>query len=751
MTLPCRISITLLILIIVGCSGGGGGISLVVGDLSGPAEIPEGTTVEFGIEASGDTEITFIWAVEPAGFGDFNGPDNPTVLYSAPEVHADTEITISVLVNSSKGSPVIRSISSIIINTDGSTGPDDDPPPVNHSPTAGVYVSTVEVEPGVEIQFFDDSTDPDGNDDIIQWEWDFSYNPNDGFQFEDGAEDPVRVYEAAGNFLVQLRVIDSGGLSDMLDDPIEISVVSIPHPPEAVAFIDADVISFGNYVKFHNISSDPDGPGDLVKWEWDFSFNSDDGFIVENFEKEPYIEFVKPGVFDIQLRVTDSTGLNDMLDEPLQITVIQDHPAAAYGGTYGGSEDDTALGIELDPDGNLHSAGTFEGEVDFDSGWLEYFLTADNKSTYLCKFKPAGFAVIAATYWDSNDFRSLTSDGDGSLYITGRYYYSGPANYKGPYIRCFDTVDLSYWENYKENASGGSGGAFPWWGWKYSYAYYPVACGYNGEIYYIQYTGYVEYYDDWWWDSELQWWTSYRTYVEDWEKMSLIHSMNNSQIWNIQLAYVSWISNSSPGISSMVVGVNKNGIVLALNEGGGIPSNVIRHIDWDGAPIWEIPYPPGSYRFNMIKSDADGNIYLIVSYNNGVSKISPDGEILWSIWSGADINDFHLYEDGSFITTGTFTGSVDFDPGPDSTFKTSKGIESGYVSAFGPDGNFLWVETWGGSELDSITSNSVCADDSGTIYVCGSFSGSIDLGPPWESDMHNSNGGTDAYVLKLSQ
>ncbi|MCK4719172.1 hypothetical protein KAU08_00860, partial [bacterium] len=75
MTLPHRISIIFLILIIVGCSGDGGGTSLVVGDLSGPVEIPERTTVEFGIEASGDAEITYIWAIEPAGIGDFNGPD----------------------------------------------------------------------------------------------------------------------------------------------------------------------------------------------------------------------------------------------------------------------------------------------------------------------------------------------------------------------------------------------------------------------------------------------------------------------------------------------------------------------------------------------------------------------------------------------------------------------------------------------------------------------------------------------------
>ncbi|MCK4720630.1 hypothetical protein KAU08_08220, partial [bacterium] len=314
MALPYRISIILFSLIIVGCSGGGGGISLIVGDLSGPAEIQERTTVEYSIDAEGDSEITFIWAVEPAGFGDFNVPNNPNVLYSAPIVHADTEITISVLVNSSKGSPVIRSISSIIINTDGSTGPDDDPPdddpPINHPPTAGAYVSTVEVEPGVEIQFFDDSTDPNGNDDIIQWEWDFSYNPNDGFQFEDGVKDPIRVYSGEGNYMVLLRVTDKGGLSDMLDDPMEITVVAVvpgPQPPVAAAHAEVEEIMFGDYLQFYDDSTDPNGTEDIIKWEWDLSFDPDAGFQADITQREPYEQFIEPGVFDVQLRVTDST------------------------------------------------------------------------------------------------------------------------------------------------------------------------------------------------------------------------------------------------------------------------------------------------------------------------------------------------------------------------------------------------------------------------------------------------------------
>ncbi len=248
--------VSLFLTINLSCSQGGN--ILIVGSISGPIKVPEGTTVEFRVDAEGDSGITCFWVVNPVGFGILSNPNSKSTTFTAPEVDADFEIVIRVVVNSDRDGPVIRSTNVTIVDigepNDGDNGDDDDPPPINHPPTAAAHVSTVEVEVGVEIQFFDDSTDPDGNDDIVLWEWDFSYDPDIGFQVESEEQEPVHVYDEEGAYSIQLRVIDSGGISDMLDGPIEITVHDIiVFNPEIVTrlgyeFDPTDIEALGNYV-----------------------------------------------------------------------------------------------------------------------------------------------------------------------------------------------------------------------------------------------------------------------------------------------------------------------------------------------------------------------------------------------------------------------------------------------------------------------------------------------------------------------
>ncbi len=196
-----------------------GGNNLMVGSIIGPSEVPEGTTVEFHIDAHSDSGISYLWAVEPVGFGSIENPDAATTLFTAPEVDTATWIVLRVVVNSDNDGPVVRSEDILIVDSgDPDDGEDNDPP------VAGAHASTTFVEPGIQIQFYDDSTDPDGEDDIVKWEWDFSYDPDVGFQIESEEQEPLHVYEEEGIYFVQLRVEDAGGLSDMLDMPLEIEI-----------------------------------------------------------------------------------------------------------------------------------------------------------------------------------------------------------------------------------------------------------------------------------------------------------------------------------------------------------------------------------------------------------------------------------------------------------------------------------------------------------------------------------------------
>ncbi|MCK4719052.1 hypothetical protein KAU08_00260, partial [bacterium] len=254
-----RIYLILMLLILLGCDRGGN--ILMVGSISGPGEVPEGTTVEFRVNAEGDSGITCFWVVNPTEFGILSNPNSKSTTFTAPEIDADFEIVIRVVVNSDNDGPVIRSTNVTIVDIgepydgdNGDNGDDDDPPPINHPPTAAAHVSSDDVELGTEINFFDDSTDPDGNDDIVLWEWDFSYHPDVGFQVESEDQEPVHVYDEDGTYSIQLRVVDSGGISDMLDSPIEIVVeeIFIFNPQElnriGFGFRTTDIEMRGDYV-----------------------------------------------------------------------------------------------------------------------------------------------------------------------------------------------------------------------------------------------------------------------------------------------------------------------------------------------------------------------------------------------------------------------------------------------------------------------------------------------------------------------
>jgi len=51
-----------------------------------------------------------------------------------------------------------------------------------------------------------------------------TYDPDDGFQIESIEQNSTREYGDEGDYLVQLRVYDTGGASEDLDNPLEITI-----------------------------------------------------------------------------------------------------------------------------------------------------------------------------------------------------------------------------------------------------------------------------------------------------------------------------------------------------------------------------------------------------------------------------------------------------------------------------------------------------------------------------------------------
>ncbi|MEN9323494.1 MAG: hypothetical protein RL699_1274 [Bacteroidota bacterium] len=101
---------------------------------------------------------------------------------------------------------------------------------------------------------------------------------------------------------------------------------------------------------------------------------------------------------------------------------------------------------------------------------------------------------------------------------------------------------------------------------------------------------------------------------------------------------------------------------------------------------------------------------------------------------------------GNLYTTGIFSGTIDFDPGPGIFNLTADG-SSAFVIKLNPSGNFMWAKKIGGSS-SSVETFSLVVDNIGNIFVSGRFQGTVDMDPGL--NVYNlTAGGADGYITKL--
>ncbi|MGZ6554756.1 MAG: hypothetical protein ACXVDV_19355, partial [Bacteroidia bacterium] len=103
---------------------------------------------------------------------------------------------------------------------------------------------------------------------------------------------------------------------------------------------------------------------------------------------------------------------------------------------------------------------------------------------------------------------------------------------------------------------------------------------------------------------------------------------------------------------------------------------------------------------------------------------------------------------GNAYTTGGFSGTVDFDPGP-GTFNISTGflIDNVFITKLNASGNLVWAKNIEGSLVAAGVS--IALDGSGNVYVLGHFNGTYDFDPGPGTDSLTSTGSNDIFILKL--
>lgn len=134
--------------------------------------------------------------------------------------------------------------------------------------------------------------------------------------------------------------------------------------------------------------------------------------------------------------------------------------------------------------------------------------------------------------------------------------------------------------------------------------------------------------------------------------------------------------------------------------------------------------------------------------------VDPAGNVQWTkLITGGSTNCFvhgraiAIDPAGNILLAGSYTWTVDLDPGPGAFTFTSNGSTNIYLAKYDAAGNFIWAISAGSTGTD--IASGLAIDGSGDIYLAGRFTGTVDF-DPGASTVNRTATSTDAVVAKYT-
>lgn len=308
----------------------------------------------------------------------------------------------------------------------------------------------------------------------------------------------------------------------------------------------------------------------------------------------------------------------------------------------GGTSFDRGYGISTDANGNVYTTGYFNGTVDFDPNAGVTNLTANgDKDVFILKLDNNGNFVWAKAFGGSNyDFGyDITTDTNGNIYTTG--YFSGTVDFD-PSSGINNLTSIGSYDVFilKLDANGNFDWAKAIGGSGYDKAE-DITTDANGNVYT---TGYVN---------------------------GLVDFDPNAGVHNLT-AY--------GGDDVFILKLDTNGNFVWAKAIGGTAREFATGITTD--TIGNI-FTTGGFQGT---ADFDPNVGVHNLTSNGmndifISKLDSNGNFVWAKAIGGIDNDFGygITTNESVYTTGSFTGTADFDPDAGVHNLTSNGYYDGFI------------------------------------------------------------------------
>lgn len=221
------------------------------------------------------------------------------------------------------------------------------------------------------------SSDPEGSQLTYAWDLD-----NDG-QFDDATGVTAeKIFSNNGNFIINLRVVDSAGLS--ATDSINISIANVS-PTITSITAPVSLVQLGATV---NISAEFTDPGveDTFSAVWDWEDGNTSNGVVSNHTVTGTHQYAIAGVYSVKLTVADNDGIANSLT--YQYVVVYD-PIGGF--VTGGGWINSPVGAYL-PDPALTGKATFG----FVSKYQKGAKIPTGETEF--QFKTADFAFVSTSY-----------------------------------------------------------------------------------------------------------------------------------------------------------------------------------------------------------------------------------------------------------------------------------------------------------------------------------------------------------------
>ncbi|MEO5571220.1 MAG: SBBP repeat-containing protein [Bacteroidia bacterium] len=381
----------------------------------------------------------------------------------------------------------------------------------------------------------------------------------------------------------------------------------------------------------------------------------------------------------------------------------------------GGTNIDQSFSIAVDINGNVYTTGIFSGTADFDPGLGTYYLTsAGNYDIFVSKLDPSGNFLWAKQLGGAvlDYVNSIAVDSSGNVYTTG--YFKDTADFD-PGIGTYYLISDASYDIFvsKLDASGNFVWAKQMGGISNDEVGYSIAVD-VGENAYT---------------------TGFFNGTADFDPGTGTYNLTSAG--NYPDIFVSKLDASGNFLWAKQLGGTDAdwGFSIAVDTSGNVYTT--------GTFVDTADFDPGTGTYNLTSA---GNADVFIS------KLDAFGNFLWAKRLGGINGDtgYSIAVDatGNVYTTGTFSGTADFDPGIGTYNLTSAGGNDIFVSKLDASGNFLWAKQLGGVN-NADGGYSIAVDATGNVYTTGIFIDTADFDPGMGIYNLISAGLTDIFVSKL--